>query len=125
MSVILKTSARVLMSWPFWLNLLVILVVTCWVPLLSQTMEMTDDAGNVLQQATITSRVYESWWIVIRNAPGAEAHRRAVGLHLGLSFAISFFVWFIRAYTIPSSDQDHPAPGSPPRVADDHTVDGS
>ena len=60
MKTLLKTCGQVLRSWPFLLNLAVILLLTCWLPLLTQTMEMRDGAGNLVQQNTITSRVYES-----------------------------------------------------------------
>lgn len=98
MKTLLKTCGRVLCSWPFLLNLVVILFVTCWLPLLSQTMEMRDSAGNLVQQNTITSRVYESWWIVIRMAPGMKSHLGAVALHFGMCFFITLCVWVIRMY---------------------------
>ncbi|NLV42935.1 MAG: hypothetical protein GXY07_00375 [Candidatus Hydrogenedentes bacterium] len=93
MKTLLKTAARVLLSWQFILNLLVILLITCWVPLLSQTVEMRDADGNLMQQATNTFRAYQSWWTVVRLAPGWRGHLSAVGMHFGLCFAITFGVW--------------------------------
>ena len=98
MKTLLKTCGQVLRSWPFLLNLAVILLLTCWLPLLTQTMEMRDGAGNLVQQNTITSRVYESWWIVIRMAPGMKGHLGAVALHFGMCFFITLCVWVIRMY---------------------------
>ncbi len=87
-----------LLSWRFMLNLVLILLITCWVPLLSQTMEMRDSNGNLIQQVTKVSRAYQSWWVVLRLAPGAKSHAQAVALHFGLCFIITFSVWFIRMY---------------------------
>jgi len=98
MNACLRTGANVLLSWQFMLNLAVILVITCWVPLLSQTMEMRDSDGNLVQQSTRASRAYESWWVVLRLAPGTKTHLMAVALHLGMCFPITFVVWFIRMY---------------------------
>lgn len=100
MKTFLKTAGGVLFSWKFMLNLLVILIITCWVPLLSQTVEMRDGAGNLMQQATNTFRAYQSWWTVVRLAPGWKGHLNAVGLHLGLCFAITFAVWMVRSYSL-------------------------
>jgi hypothetical protein len=96
MKTLLKTAARVLLSWQFILNLLVILLITCWVPLLSQTVEMRDADGNLMQQTTNTFRAYQSWWTVVRLAPGWKGHLSAVGMHFGLCFAITFGVWVLR-----------------------------
>lgn len=116
MKTLLKTGGRVLCSWPFLLNLVVILLLTCWLPLLTQTMEMRDSAGNLVQQNTITSRIYESWWIVLRLAPGTKSHLGAVALHFGMCFAITFAVWVFRMYPrqIPpeiEADRGDAAPG--------------
>lgn len=113
MKVLLKTCGQVLRSWPFLLNLAAILLLTCWLPLLTQTMEMRDGAGNLVQQNTITSRVYESWWIVIRMAPGMKGHLGAVALHFGMCFAITLGVWVIRMY--PRREQE-PVEGDHPQA---------
>jgi hypothetical protein len=111
MSGLLATGRKVLFSWQFLLNVLVILIITCWIPLLTQTMEMRDSEGNLIQQVTKTSRAYESWWVVVRMAPGMKSHLRAVALHFGMCFFISFFVWFIRIYNLKESPLKIPSEG--------------
>ncbi len=108
MNACLRTGANVLLSWQFVLNLVLILLITCWVPLLSQTMEMRDSNGNLVQQSTRVSRVYESWWVVLKLAPGAKTHVRAVALHLGMCFIITFSVWFIRTYRSHKAENEVP-----------------
>lgn len=119
MNAILKTSGKVLLSKAFFINLAVILVITAWVPLLSQTVEMRDSDGNLLHQATTTSRAYESWWIVVRMAPGAKSHAKAVTLHFCLCFAISFGVWFIRLHSLREDAPDTGPGGEAANVGDD------
>lgn len=106
MKTLLKTAARVLLSWQFILNLLVILLITCWVPLLSQTVEMRDADGNLMQQTTNIFRAYQSWWTVVRLAPGWKGHLSAVGMHFGLCFAITFVVWVLRMQSFGKTSEE-------------------
>jgi len=123
MKTFLKTGVKVLLSWRFLLNFIVILLITCWVPLLSQTMEMRDSDGNLVQQVTKVSRVYQSWWVVLRLAPGTKSHLQAVALHFGMCFFISFFVWFIRLYPRARHDTADPPDANLPAASDGETED--
>ncbi len=96
---ILQTAVAVVGSWRFIINFVVILLITSWVPLLSQTVTMSDDQGNVMHEAVTTSRVYQSWAVVLRQGPGMSGHLRAVALHAGMCFAIAFAVWFLALYS--------------------------
>jgi hypothetical protein len=111
----LGISCNVLRSWQFWINYAVILVLTIWVPMLTHTITMTDAEGNVIQTATQSSRLYQSWAAVLRWSAGAKEHLNAVLLHLALCFLISFLVWFfsfrMRSQT-PASEALSKAPGS-------------
>lgn len=101
----LKNSLKVLLSWRFLLNFVIIIVVTSWIPLMSQTMVVRDGDGNVIQENTITARLYESWWGVVTMKAGMNAHGKAVLWHLGICFVISFAVWFMtmRAWENPTT----------------------
>ena len=74
----LKNSLKILISWRFLLNIAVILVVTCWVPLVSQTMVVRDGDGKIIQERTDTARLYQSWWGVITLKPNLDTHLKAV-----------------------------------------------
>ncbi len=114
---ILQTAVAVVSSWRFLINFAVILLITAWVPLLSQTVTMSDDQGNVMHEAVTTSRVYQSWAVVLRQGPGMSGHLRAVALHAGMCFAIAFAVWFLALYSQrpdkPTDDGDGQEPDSP------------
>jgi hypothetical protein len=103
---IIKTSRRVIFSWSFLLNLLFILLITCWITLLSQTIEMRDPDGNVLQQGIRTYRVWESWWTVVRFGPGWQSHLYAVAIHFGVSFFITYVVWLLRLLSFGKTPHD-------------------
>ena len=62
---------------------------------MSQTMVVRDGDDNLVQENTITARLYESWWGVVTMKPGLSAHGKAVLWHLGICFAISFAVWLV------------------------------
>ena len=77
------------------MNLAIILVATSWISLMSQTVTVRDGDGNIVQEATRTARLYESWWAVARRGPAMKSHGRAVSLHLGVCFIITFAVWYV------------------------------
>ena len=85
---------------------------------MSQTWVIRDNDGNILQENTITARLYESWWGVITMEPGMKAHGHAVLWHFGICFIISFAVWFItlrsRKDTVPAGEQAANTDGTPP-----------
>lgn len=91
----IKTSLKILISWRFLLNLAIILVVTCWIPLVSQTMVVRDDDGTIVQERTDTARLYQSWWDAITLKPNLDTHLKAVLWHFGICFVMSYAVWFI------------------------------
>ena len=84
------------LQWRFWVNLAVVLLVTCWIPLLEQTAVMKDQEGNILSQQTIQVRAWRSWAALATKGPSL-AHGKAVGLHFGLSFLMCFTVWYLAA----------------------------
>lgn len=109
----LKNAARLLVSWRFLVNLVIILIVTSWIPLMSRTIVVRDDNNTVIQEVTITARLYESWWTMIRLAPGARHHARGVLWHVGICFVISFTVWYATlgaGKQQPQDDNDDPPP---------------
>lgn len=84
------------LQWRFWVNLAVVLAVTCWIPLLTQTAVMKDQEGTILNQTTIQVRAWRSWVALVTQGPSL-AHGKAVGLHFGLSFLMCFTVWYLAA----------------------------
>lgn len=95
MATLLKNSLKILISWRFLLNLAIILVLTCWIPLVSQTMVMRDTDGNIIQERTDTARLYQSWYGVLTLKPNLDTHLQAVLWHFGICFAMSYAVWFV------------------------------
>ena len=95
MTNLLKNSLKILVSWRFLLNLALILVITCWIPLVSQTMVMRDSDGNIIQERTDTARLYQSWWGVMTVKPNLDTHLQAALWHFGICFAMSYAVWWI------------------------------
>lgn len=100
------------LQWRFWVNLAVVLLVTCWIPLLTQTAVMKDQEGNILSQQTIQVRVWRSWAALATQGP-SPAHGRAVGLHFGLSFLMCFTVWYLAAGRDLRAGQDSPKEETP------------
>ncbi len=99
MKAMLNTARDVIVSWRFLLNLVVILLITSWLPMLSQTVVMRDSDGNVMHESTVTSKLYQSWDAVLRMKPGMRPHLQAVSLHFGMCFAISFGVWYVTLHS--------------------------
>ena len=108
MITIFKNSLKILISWRFLLNLAIILVVTCWIPLVSQTMVVRDGDGNIVQERTDTARIYQSWWGVLTMKPNLDTHLQAVLWHFGICFVMSYAVWFttLRAWVQPETKKE-------------------
>lgn len=76
----------------FWLNLGMVLVATCWIPLVS--LEVTDAAGAVQRHQVPVYRCY----MALASEPSAIA-AIAVVIHLTVCLAISFVMrrWMLQA----------------------------
>ncbi|HOD95120.1 MAG TPA: hypothetical protein PK480_05445 [Candidatus Hydrogenedentes bacterium] len=86
----------VFFSWRFLLNLLLVLVITSWIPLLAQTYTLKDSNGVVLQEQTVKVRAWTSWRKMMKpGAPDFKSHLYAVSTHFGVCLLISFSVWFV------------------------------
>lgn len=101
-----KIRARDVFSVRFWINYLIILGVTCWVPLLSHRARMQDPDGTVLQESFTRIPVYRSYWMLLHG--GSRWHLIAVAVHLSLCFVICFAVWYfvLRASTRPETPSE-------------------
>ncbi len=96
----------------FWLNYVIILAATSWVPLLRQTVTMTGSDGTVFKQADISVRAWQSWYILFTKGPGA-GQGQAVAMHVGLCFIVTALVWFLMFRPI-IEDLPDPKPDTPP-----------
>jgi len=95
-------------SWRFLVNYVMVLLVTCWIPLVQNRAALVDAEGNVLEEEVTSVRLYRSYYIAGQNlihpkarteteaAKGNTIERNllAVLMHLFLCFAISYCVWF-------------------------------
>ena len=90
MKTLLKTAARVLLSWQFILNLLVILLITCWVPLLSQTVEMLAPSASSLRTSSRRRR----------------SSRSALSCTISSTFFITSTARRMRASVVAASDSE-------------------
>jgi len=87
-----RIRVRDVFSVRFWVNYLVILGVTCWMPLLSHHAQMQDPDGTILQESFTRIPVYKSYWMLFQG--GGQWHLIAVAVHIGLCFVICFAVWY-------------------------------
>lgn len=96
MNTVIRRSLSILRSWRFLANVAVILIITSWIPLLSQTYTLKDVDGTVLQERTQQVRAWVSWGRIIRpSAPDFYSHLYAVSIHLATCLVISFAVWYV------------------------------
>jgi hypothetical protein len=87
-----KLRFRDVLGVRFWLNYAVILVVTCWMPLLNTRVVMKDASGKVVEGVGQSVRVYQSYYQLLHGAN--YWHGIAVALHLGICFIVAFAVWY-------------------------------
>lgn len=109
---------KVLLMWRFWLNYAAILVLTCWVPVLSQTMVMTTQEGKEVSRQTVNIRAYHTWKTLVTEGPGTS-HDKGVLIHGGLCLAVTFAVWFALAGNRESKPAEEPSgenTPAPPRT---------
>lgn len=104
-----KTRMRDVLSRRFLLNYVIILLITCWFPLITQTVVAQDENGVVLSETVSHIMICRSYMNVIREVftPGAgnadteatdwavDADLVAVLVHLVLCFVISYIVWYV------------------------------
>lgn len=96
MSSKIARGLTILVSWRFLLCVLLIMIITAWVPLLSQTYTLQDADGNIFQQQTVKVRVWKSWTRIIHpRASDFFSHLYAVSAHLGICLLVTFLVWYV------------------------------
>lgn len=83
---------RRILSRPFLINYLVVLVVTCWIPLTTIRATMTNELGEVQAETVRSIPLYESYYRFFTSFH--TTYLQAILLHWGLCFAISFAVWW-------------------------------
>jgi len=88
-----KVRIRDVFSLAFWANYLAILLLTCWLPLTAMTIIAKNAEGKILTERVNYVRVYRSYIKVITGH--FSGHATAVALHLLLSFAVCFSVWYL------------------------------
>lgn len=94
----LQTAITVVRSWRFALNLVVILLITSWVPLMSKSITIRDEHGYIIHETMVSTPVYRSWRSILRWDPDVSGHLRAAALHFGLCFVVAFGVWYLTLY---------------------------
>jgi hypothetical protein len=83
---------RRILSRAFLLNFLVVLVVTCWIPLTTLRATMTNEAGEIQAETVRSIPLYESYYRFFTSFH--SSYLQAILLHWGICFAISFAVWW-------------------------------
>lgn len=84
---------RRIVSWAFAINYLVVLLVTCWIPLTTIRATMTNEAGEVQAETVRSIPLYESYYRLVTTFH--TAYLQAVLLHWGICLAISVGVWWL------------------------------
>jgi hypothetical protein len=92
---------RRILSRAFMLNYLVVLVVTCWIPLTTLRATMTNEAGEIQAETVRSIPLYESYYRFFTSFHSSYLH--AILLHWGICFAISFGVWWFVLRTAPKA----------------------
>lgn len=87
---ITKTPLREIYGWRFWVNYLVCLVVTIWLPLLS----LQTEVDGKLSGAPRYVPMYEVYWNILRK-PGESVYWPYAAAHLGITFAVMAVVWWL------------------------------
>ena len=86
--------AEVLRRPAFWINWVVILLATCWIPLLKVRAVMEGPDGQVVSESEVT---YASWQSlrVLLTAGWSWMHARSLAMHVGIAFVVALGVWLV------------------------------
>ncbi|HOQ90536.1 MAG TPA: hypothetical protein PLO53_07115 [Candidatus Hydrogenedentes bacterium] len=87
-----RRLAIVLARPAFWINWVVILLATCWIPLLRVKAVMEGPDGKVVSESVVSYAPWQSLRVLL-TAGWSWMHARSLAMHAGIAFAVALIVW--------------------------------
>ncbi|HOJ67380.1 MAG TPA: hypothetical protein PK379_12120 [Candidatus Hydrogenedentes bacterium] len=76
----------------FWLNWVVILLATCWIPLLKVKAVMEGPDGKVVSESVVSYAPWQSARVLL-TVGWSWMHARSLATHAGIAFVVALVVW--------------------------------
>jgi hypothetical protein len=78
----------------FWINWGVILLATCWIPLLKVRAVMEGPDGKVVSESVVSYAPWQSLRVLLTTG-WSWMHARSLAMHAGIAFVVALAVWLM------------------------------